>query len=161
MIDDYLFLNEVPEEANKYVLRLRRYLEDFTESNELLGVEESTDLELFNALIDTWDQVNNEFEPVDLHTSHFSRIPWSILRQGAVLNVLVSQSILSARNVLSYNDSGGITVKDQDVYGRYMALFNMLIAQYRRGAQAYKRLMNINGAYGGSHSEYYFNNSGH
>jgi hypothetical protein len=56
--------------------------------------------------------------------------------------------------MLTYNDSGGITVKDTDVYGRYMALFNMLINKYRRSAMAFKRNMNMNGGYGGSHSEY-------
>lgn len=98
--------------------------------------------------------MNNEVEPSDLHFKEIKKIPWSILRQGAVLHVLQSKSILSARNILSYGDSGGITVKDMDVYGRYIALFNAFLTQYRRGAMGLKRSLNINGGYGGVYSEY-------
>lgn len=53
MIEDYLFMNDVPEEIQPMVNRLRHFLSDYSELNELLGDEESTDLDLFRALIDT------------------------------------------------------------------------------------------------------------
>lgn len=154
MLQDYQFLDEVPAEHQKQVDAFRKFLRDYPEVNELLADRESTDLELYNALIDTWDQINNEFEPTDLHFNKLRDIPWGILRQGATLNIFVSVGILSARNVLTYNDSGGITVKDEDVFGRYMALFNMLVNQYRRSASGFKRTANLNRGFGGVESEY-------
>jgi len=153
-LEDYLFVEEVPQEHLNHVKLFRKFLHDTEEKNDLTGIEESTDLELHQALMDTWSQINYEFEPSDLHFETLKKIPWSVLRLGAMLNILVSQGILSARNVLTYNDSGGITVKDQDKFGRYMAYFNMLISKYRRGAMSIKRSMNINGGYGGINSEY-------
>lgn len=154
MLSDFQFLEEVPTDHQKYVERLRSYLNDTEELNDLLGKEESTDIELYNNLIDTWEQINYEFDPTDLHINEITKIPWVILRQGAVLQVLGSKGILSSRNMLTYNDSGGITVKDTDTYGRYMALFNMLVNHYRRAVTGFKRNINMNGGYGGVDSEY-------
>lgn len=46
-------LTEVPAEYQSRVNRLRNYLDDTVEQNDLEGIEESTDLELFQALEDT------------------------------------------------------------------------------------------------------------
>lgn len=154
MISDFQFLESVPSEHQKYVDRLRSFLSDTEDLNDLLGEKESTDLELYNNIIDTWDQINNEYDPTDLHIKELNKIPWSILQTGATLQVLTSKGILSARNMITYNDSGGITVKDTDVYGRYIALFNMLINKYRRSVIGFKRNLNMNGGYGGEESEY-------
>lgn len=147
-------LTEVPAEYQSRVNRLRNYLDDTVEQNDLEGIEESTDLELFQALEDTWDEINYDFDPVDLNFSSMDKIPWSILRLGAVLNVLVSKGIGSARNTLTYSDAGGISIKEQDKFGRYTVWHNTLLAKFRRTVSSFKRKENINGAFGGAHSEY-------
>jgi len=147
----------VPREYSRMVARLRNYLDDTIQQNDLRGVEESTDEELYLALEDTWDDVNFVYDPVSLQFDNISDIPWAILRMGATLNVLESKGISSARNTLTYNDAGGITIKDSDEFGRYTVWYNTLLAEYRRRVRAWKRQKNLDGAWGGSHSEY--NNS--
>jgi hypothetical protein len=150
----------VPLEYMPYVNRLRRSLKDFPELNELFEDFESSDLQLYEALQDTLDELNYEIEPVGLTYADLSKVPsWNVVKTGAILNVLTEQGILSARNILTYNDAGGITVKEEDRYGRYMAFFNMLINKYLRQAQAMKRGANVDAAYGGIHSEYNFYNT--
>lgn len=75
MLSDYQFLDEVPAEHQKYVDKLRSYLNDTEETNDLLEKEESTDLELYNNIIDTWEKINYEFDPTDLHVNDIKKIP--------------------------------------------------------------------------------------
>lgn len=149
--------NSVPNEYQSRVDRLRDFLDDTIAQNDLEGIEESTDLELYFALEDTWDEINFSFDPPDLNFDTISAIPWGLLKMGAVLNVLTSKGLGSARNTLTYNDAGGITIKDQDKFGRYTVWFNTLLSEYRRRVAGWKRSQNISGGYGGSHSEYYDN----
>ena len=144
----------VPQEYTKMVSRLRGFLDDTVKQNDLEGVQESTDEELFTALEDCWDDVNYGFTPIDLTFGSIKEIPWSILRVGATLSVLESKGICSARNTLTYNDAGGITIKDQDKFGRYTVWYNTLLSEHRRRVQNWKRHANLNGAYGGIPSEY-------
>lgn len=53
MLSEYQFLSEVPEEHQKYVERLRKFLRDYEELNDLWEKEENTDMDLYNAIIDT------------------------------------------------------------------------------------------------------------
>lgn len=147
-------LDHVPGEYQQLVNRLRDFLDDTVEQNDLEGVEESTDGELYQALRDTFEEINYGFEPVTLNYNDLKEIPWPVLRLGATLSVLISKGIGSARNTLTYNDAGGITVKDKDKFGRYTVWFNTLLAQYRRMATGMKRTKNLEGAYGGIDSEY-------
>ncbi len=73
---------------------------------------------------------------------------------GALLNILTSKTILSARNTLTYSDAGGIQVKDNDEFGRYTTIYNYYISEFRRRASSAKRSLNVEAAYGGVHSEY-------
>ena len=147
-------LSQVPGEYQQLVDRLRDFLDDTVEQNDLEGIEESTDGELYQAIRDTFEEVNTGFEPVDIVYNEISEVPWPVLKIGAVIQVLLSKGIGSARNTLTYNDAGGITIKDKDKFGRYTVWFNTLIADFRRKAQALKRAKNINGGYGGVDSEY-------
>ena len=147
------FTKIISFEDQVYIDRLRSFLNDSTTANVLDGTQESTDEELWNALYDVLDEINYEFLP---HTTWtLETIPsWNIIKNGAVLQVLTSKGILSARNTLTYNDSGGVTVQDMDKYGRYVNYFNVLINKYRAGVQAMKVGKNVEDAYGGVESEY-------
>ena len=142
-----------------YVDRVRKFLGDFAASNKLDGVQESDDQDIYDAMIDTLDEINFEYLPASDYT--FETIPsFNLLKLGATLQILTSKGILSSRNTLTYTDSGGVTVQDMDKYGRYINYFNVLIAKYQRGVQNMKVGQNVDEAYGGVHSEYWYTREG-
>jgi len=142
----------IPSSDRPYIYRLRRFLNDTEVYNELTNSEESSNLALYEALQDALDEINSTGNTTYYTT--FSQVPWNLLKIGAALNVLASQGILSARNQLSYNDSGGIQVTDFDKYGRYINWFNVLVSKYIRGITQWKLSKNVEDAYGGVPSEY-------
>jgi hypothetical protein len=143
----------VPHTAQLYVDRLRRFLNDTAVANVLEEVVESDDTTLYEAIQDAMDEINLEFLPVTTYTA-ISQFPWTLLKLGATLQVLIGKGILSARNQLTFNDSGGITVSDYDKYGRYVNWFNVLIAKYQRGVMSWKLTSNVENAYSDIPSEY-------
>jgi hypothetical protein len=147
----------IPEEIQPLVDRLRRYLDDFPEVNELIEKEESSDQYLYEALEDALTEINEEYPPAEVKWNTLLDAPWTILKTGAVLSILVGKGISSARNQLSYSDAGGLQIREFDTYGKYMAFYNMLIAKHSRSVMAAKRAKNIEGTYGGVHSEYIYN----
>lgn len=149
-----LIVESVPTDDEDFVKRTRVFIQDTAEKNDLEGVEESSDIEIYYALQNTLDELSYEFGPHDMIFDTFKQVPLNILQTGAMLNLLVSKGLVSARNTLTYNDQGGITVQDNDKYGRYTVFYNMVINRYRNAAQGWKRSKNINGCYGGVHSEY-------
>ena len=149
-----LTVTTVPPQYQLMVNRLRVYLNDTVEQNDLLGDIESSDLELYIALQETLDEVSYSYGPHDMIFNTLEEVPWVLLRQGATLTILEMKSIRSARNTLTYNDSGGISVKENDVYGRYVVWYNTLLNDYRRKVTSWKRAKNMEGSWGGSHSEY-------
>lgn len=73
---------------------------------------------------------------------------------GATLKILENNGLNSARNTLTYSDAGGITIKDQDKFGRYTVFYNTFLAGWRRSVVEFKRSANVEGAYGGVASDY-------
>lgn len=142
----------IPQNDLPYVLRLRRYLGDTEELNKLEGLEESTNVDLYFALQDSLDEIN--VTSVQTNYTSFNQVPWAILRLGGVLNVLTSKGILSARNTLTYQDNGGVTVQDYDKYGRYINYFNTLINKYMSSINGWKVSVNVDNCYGGVPSEF-------
>lgn len=142
-----------------YVDRVRKFLGDFAASNKLDAVQESDDQDIYDAMIDTLDEINFEYLPTSNYT--FETVPsFNLLKLGATLQILTSKGILSSRNTLTYTDSGGVTVQDMDKYGRYINYFNVLIAKYQRGVQNMKVGQNVDDAWGGVHSEYWYTREG-
>lgn len=142
-----------------YVDRVRKFLGDFATSNKLDAVQESDDQDIYDAMIDTLDEINFEYLPTSDYT--FETVPsFNLLKLGATLQILTSKGILSSRNTLTYTDSGGVTVQDMDKYGRYINYFNVLIAKYQRGVQNMKVGQNVDDAWGGVHSEYWYTREG-
>lgn len=142
----------IPFKDQLYVDRLRRFLNDTEILNVLEQVKESNDITIYEALQDALDEIN-----IMGHTTtfpSFSSVPWSLLKLGGTLNVLMSQGILASRNQLTFNDSGGIQVSDMDKYGRYINFFNVLIIKYQRGITQWKIIQNVDACYGGIFSEY-------
>jgi hypothetical protein len=150
-----LNVTNITPEDQVYVDRLRRFLNDSAELNVLTELQESTDKELFEALQDALDKIS--FTTPIVNTAgyeKFNEVPWFILRLGAALNILTTKGILSARNTLTYRDSGGVTVQNYDKYGRYINYFNILVNQFERSVQQFKVNKNIDNCYGNIPSEY-------
>lgn len=136
-----------------HVTRLRSYLQDTAELNTLMEEQECTDFDLYMALQDTMEQINYEYIPET--TWAIDTVPsWNALKFGAILQILTMKGILSARNTLTFNDAGGIQVSDLDKYGRYINYFNVLLNNFHRSVSLIKLQLNIDGCYGGVHSEY-------
>lgn len=142
----------IPDEHRAKVDRLRRFLGDEPTLNRLLNAEESSDGFLYECLQDSLDEINIFLFITEYTLANFPY--WSILKMGSILQVLIGKGILSARNTLTYSDTGGVTVQDFDVYGRYINFFNVLINKYRLTVQNFKRSVNVDAAYGGVYSEY-------
>lgn len=65
----------VPAEYQGAVDRLRKYLKDTAEQNDLELKEESTDLELYQAMEDAWDEINYTYPPITLTFDNIVDIP--------------------------------------------------------------------------------------
>ncbi len=142
------------EAEQVYVDRLRRFLGDTAELNTLLDMQESDDWFLHDCIEDAISEINNlgyftEYTLTDLPNT----LPWPIVKLGATLQVLVGKGILSARNVLTYNDQGGVQVTDNEVYGRYINFFNLLTNTYRDQVRQWKTSRSINNSFGEFPSE--------
>lgn len=145
---------------NDLIIRLRRFLNDTAELNRLDQVAECSDEDLTDYIRDTMDEINMQFPPksnfriidISLEPGDNGQVPWSLVKLGATLQFLTSKGILSARNMLTYNDTGGIQVADYDRYGRYINYFNVLIQKYVTGVQMFKTSWNAQQVFGGVYS---------
>lgn len=148
-----LLTDYIPFDEKLYVDRLRRFLGDTAALNVLDGAEESNDRFLYEAMQDALIEINEDFEPETSWT--ITDIPsWNALKLGSTIQVLTGKGILSARNMLTYSDAGGISVSDYDRYGRYINYYNVLINKYIRSVQSMKRRYNVDQCYGEVASEY-------
>lgn len=156
MNEEDLYTDGVPTQYQPFVDRLRKHLGDTAELNELLEEEESDDEFLYHCLQDALDEINFDIEPVTINYEfkELAMKNWNVLKLGAALQVLTGKGILSARNTVSYNDSGNLNIQENDTYGRYINYFNILIAKYNRAVIAMKRSTNVEACYGGIGSEY-------
>lgn len=143
----------IPAAAKLQVDKLRDFMRDRDELNLLLDTRESTDQDLYQALLDGIDAINFEYGYETSYTI-YDFPSWKIMRDAALLEILVSAGLHSARNTLTYNDSGGVVVQDLDVYGRYINYYNILINKIRQSITNFKISKNLDNGYGGSGSAY-------
>lgn len=146
----------IPEEHSDLVRRLRRFIKDEEDINELITGEENTDEFLYDCLIDAVDEINYLNMPITEYTltNIPTELPWIIVRMGATLQYLTGAGIASARNTYTYSDGSGIQATDTDAWGRYINYYNVLIPKYTKLVTNFKLNKNIELAYGGVYSEY-------
>ena len=150
----------MPATINDLNIKLRRFLNDAPELNRLDQIAECSDLDLEDYIKDTLDEINIVFPPkstfkvtdVTLEPGDSGQVPWSLVKMGATLQFLTSKGILSARNMLTYSDTGGIQVSDYDRYGRYINYFNVLVQKYTEGVRMFKMSWNASQVFGGVYS---------
>jgi hypothetical protein len=152
----------VPTNFEPWVQRLRRFIKDEADINDLLEAQENTDYYLYECIGDALDEINWTYEPITEYTITDVRsgggstvgVPWIIVRSGAVLQLLTGTGIHSSRNAFTYSDGSGIQVSDSDAWGRYINYYNVLINKYKEMVSHFKLKRNIDDAYGGHHSQY-------
>jgi hypothetical protein len=145
----------VPETYQSWVDRLRVWLGDDSDQNKLYQVQESSDEFFYYAILDAIEQINHSIGyKTSLTISDLGvNLPWYLVKLGATLQVLIGKGILSARNILSYTDAGGVQVSDMDTYGRYVNYFNVLITSYRQDLIDFKVRLNLAQGWGEFGSE--------
>jgi hypothetical protein len=126
--------------------RLRNFTGDKEDLNILLQSQETTDEELNGYIRKAIDYFNSVGYQTNYSISDFPNL--GILIQGTAIEILAGKGILSARNMLTYTDNGGVTVQDYDTYGRYVNLFNVFIERHYRNCLELKRSINVEQAYG-------------
>ena len=135
------------------VSKLRNFIKDKEALNTVLEREENTNTELEDYITDALDALNHLTPPITNWT--IETVPsWTMVKHGAVLEILTSNGILSARNTYNYSDGFGVNISDSDYWGRYINYYNVLINKYMMMVQNYKRAYNIDNCYGGIDSEY-------
>jgi hypothetical protein len=141
----------------------RDFIKDHKQLNMLDREIENTDDDLIEYIKDALNDINLGYDPrtnwalKDIIVEpgvDDGQIPWSLVKLGALLQVLTSNGIISARNAVTYSDQGGVTVSDMDKWGRYINYFNVLTAKYERQVMQIKIRRNIQDAFGGASSEF-------
>jgi hypothetical protein len=140
------------------VAALRRHLNDLPQLNTLDRDLENTDDELEDDIKFALMDINHAFEPMMMFTIadvavepgvDTGRVPWSLLKDAAILQILQQKGIISARNALTYSDAGGVQVNEMDKWGRYLNYFNVLAGNFDRKLMNLKRRQNIQAVWGG------------
>jgi len=135
----------------------RRFVGDLPQLNELDQRIESSDEEMIDYIKDTLNDINIAYEPkthwqlkdILVEPGENCRVPWNVVKTGALLQLLTAKGVLDARNYLTYSDAGGVTVTNHDRWGRYINYFNVLVNKYVNGVRTIKIRENVELCYGG------------
>lgn len=146
------------------VISLRRYINDAPQLNELDEDFESTDDELEDFIKQSLNSINMDFAPATRWTltdvlvepGEDGFIPWSTVRLGAILELLTTKGIGSARNMLTFSDSGGVQISHHDKWGRYINYYNVMRPKFESAVKNIKIRFNTEQAYGGFSSPFAF-----
>ncbi len=136
--------------------KLRSYLKDSEALNRLLNFEKENSDEFLDLYLDMSVMALNTMPPLVVSISLEDENPFgSLIVHQAAIEALVSNSIVAARNDLTYNN-GGVTVKVDDGQ-RYMAILQNLYRLADRELEMFRKwkiAINIDGGWGGIPSPY-------
>lgn len=136
----------------QFVGVVRMYLRDSPELNRLIQGEEHSDRLIAWAIIDALEDFNVTPPFTAYQLTNFPSK--SLLRQGAVINLLESVGLLMTRNHLNFSD-GGIQVGVSDKTPLIQSWIQLFTNKYEDRKNKIKIALNIeNGWGGGIHSEY-------
>jgi len=138
-----------------FIDRLRRKVRDYPTLNRLLKGNESESEDLEEALQSGLERFNTEFMPITNYT--YESFPTNArihLLKLAIIELLISNSILSTRNRLVYSDGkiGGIDTELKS--GGYAEWATRLTQIWERRVQRYKQSQNLAQVGDGISSEY-------
>ena len=138
-----------------YRTALRNFIKDHEALNRLLKFEEESSSNELDMYIYMALGFLNSIPPI-LSTYTLETFPTpALLMHQASIECLISNSIVNARNELTYNN-GGVTVKIPDG-NKYMKMLQTLFRMTDQEISAYRNMkisININGGWGGVSSPY-------
>ena len=135
--------------------KFRKWVVDYADDNILAKVEESDDEDISDAFDDALDEINYDIDPpLDTMFTLVSFPAFGILKLGVLKHTLIGKGIWSARNSLSYSDSGGVNVKAYNQWEKYLPWFERIDAKWTQGVGRLKRKYNFAAGWGSVESEY-------
>jgi len=154
--------DEIPgasREFNAYVGMIRQFIRDFPELNRLISGEESSSRMIGWAVVDAIEEFNGTPPIIGVYTFSdlMSLSQGSLLRKGAVVNLLMSVGILQTRNQLPFSD-GGLNVQVSDKTPLLQSWIQLLGRQWEMGINRVKAQLNVEqllGGAAGAHTEYF------
>lgn len=88
--------------------KFRRWVVDTSDANILDLVQETSNEELDDFFSDSVDEINYMIDPPISTTYTVEDFPsFAILKLGVLKQILIGKGVWSARNFVSYSDSGG------------------------------------------------------
>lgn len=124
-----------------YIKRIRTYLKDYANRNELLNREESTNEEIEEAIQSVYDDFVI-MPPIKLTTSLEDATKYLFFKYGVLAQLLDSEAILNYRNALPYQDSGTQIDENAKAIPYTNAAMNMM-AKYSDGLLKLKLKTNL------------------
>lgn len=146
-------------EFQQFVSTIRLFIRDFPELNRLVAGEESSERMIAWAVIDAIEDFNGSVPNIGTYTFSdlLGRGQGSLLRKGAVVNLLTSVGILQTRNQLPFSD-GGLNVSVSDKTPLLQSWIQLFQRQWEMGRDKVKQAWNIEALLGGpsgAHTEYF------
>ena len=135
----------IPKSARPLVALIRAKMRDFPELNRLVAGQETSDGELFYALMETLEDYNMS-PPLIATVTLLAHPSPSLLINGAIVRVLESLAILQNRNHMVYSDGQGVQVSVSDKAPQLMQFQNLFQSRYERQRDKLKLALNLNGA---------------
>ena len=143
--------------AQAYRNAIRFYLSDTSETNVLLGEEESSDARIDLAMMMVIDEFQI-YDPLDASYTINNFPSFSIMISGSVIHLLKMAGILHSRNALNYN-AGGLSVQIWNKAKDYQSWIGALQQDYRAQMMHLAKKLNIAYAMAqcpmGLHTEYF------
>ena len=131
-----------------YLKRFRAFIKDEVEYNkgEFYGEQENSEDDLRMYLDQALQAFNDSFFGTSFRFDDIKNE--NIIFVGAMLSLLTSNGIISARCALTYMDAGGISVvQDLDRYGRYQAIYAAYYQYWKNMVLDFKRSWNIENSF--------------
>jgi hypothetical protein len=130
---------------DEVIAKIRDFLRDYPELNELLEARENSD-ELLKLSVEYILNDFNQQPPISNHTvENFPSIPHLVL--GAAAYALQSAMVWYSRNRINISD-GGISLMYKDKAGEYASIVGGFMEQYMRWKMLYKKGKNLEDFYG-------------
>lgn len=139
----------------QFVGVIRDFMRDHSELNRLIKGEEHSDRLIVWAILDALEDFNTTPPMTAFQLSNFPSK--SLLRMGAVINLLESVGLLMTRNHLNFSDGGVTTGGLSDKTPLIQSWIQLFTNKYEQKKDRLKIALNIEGGWGGGlHSEYLF-----
>lgn len=139
-----------------FIEQIRLFMQDNIKANKLLGSLEYSDRSVLQAIHMTLSDYNSTGPAAgSLRVEKWVEFPsLTLMILGASRELLLSAILLSGRNALNFQDSGGVTLSDQDQWQRYPTFYQMIDQRYQTLKLSVIRTKNMNNGFDSHSSEY-------